>query len=48
MSDENVKNHCQYCAAINCANSRIKNPGLVFFTFPKGAEKRSKEKAVER
>ena len=26
--------HVQYCAAINCHNTRVKNPNLSMFTFP--------------
>ena len=30
---------CQWCAAVNCSNSRLKNPELSFFRFPKDPER---------
>ncbi|XP_068237590.1 52 kDa repressor of the inhibitor of the protein kinase-like [Palaemon carinicauda] len=42
-----VNSHSQYCAAINCSNSRAKNPELAFFTFPKSG-KRTDVSNIER
>lgn len=30
-----INNKVTYCGAINCSNSRSKNPELTFYTFPK-------------
>ena len=37
----------QYCAAVNCRNSRDKEPGLSFHYFPK-CGKKDKDKTLER
>ena len=42
-----IQSHSQYCAAVNCRNSRDKEPGLSFHYFPK-CGKKDKDNTLER
>jgi hypothetical protein len=41
--------HVKYCGAIDCHNSRSKNPELTFFGFPKpGKTRKNAEEQLQR